>query len=155
MFNFLKTENNYINMDKRKFMYSKLLLLSFLILTIFAFYNCSGYTPEFSSNRTKLNSQLQTMINVLNGAHYSQFIQEYVDPNYISKAGGLDQVVLSFSNEKQRQILAALKAAQNIDPVSNSKGTVMTYSGGALPVAVMFRQVNNKWYLTGDWLEYN
>jgi len=95
------------------------------------------------------------MINVLNGAHYSQFIQEYVDPGYISKAGGLDQVVLSFNNEKQRQIFAALKAAQNIDPVSNSKGTVMTYSGGALPVAVMFRQVNNKWYLTGDWLEYN
>ncbi|HQY19839.1 MAG TPA: hypothetical protein PK294_03345 [Ignavibacteria bacterium] len=142
-------------MEIIKFTYLKLILISFLILTSFTFYNCSGYTPEFSNNRTKLNSQLQTMINVLNGAHYSQFIQEYVDPGYISKAGGLDQVVLSFNNEKQRQIFAALKAAQNIDPVSNSKGTVMTYSGGALPVAVMFRQVNNKWYLTGDWLEYN
>jgi len=142
-------------MDKRKFMYLKFSLLSFLILTTFVFYGCSGYTPEYSANRTKLNSQLQTMINVLNGAHYSDFIQEYVDPGYISKAGGLDQVTLSFNNEKQRQIFAALKAAQNIDPVSNSKGTVMTYSGGALPFAVMFRLVNNKWYLTGDWLEYN
>ncbi|MFZ1322283.1 MAG: hypothetical protein WAT71_12075 [Ignavibacteria bacterium] len=142
-------------MKNIKFICLKLFFISFLIFTTITFYNCSGYTPEFSNNRTKLNTQLQTMINVLNGAHYSQFIQEYVDPGYISKAGGLDQVMLSFNNEKQRQIFAALKAAQNIDPVSNSKGTVMTYSGGALPVAVMFRQVNNKWYLTGDWLEYN
>lgn len=142
-------------MDNRKFPFIKLILFSILFLSALYNYGCSGYSPEFSANRNKLNSQLQQMINVLNGAHYSEFIQQYVDPNYIKKAGGLNEVVLLFDNSKQNQIFAALKAAQNVDPISDKSGNVMTYMGNRLPLALTFKLVNNKWYLTGDWLEYN
>ncbi|MBS1517828.1 MAG: hypothetical protein JSS91_07055 [Bacteroidetes bacterium] len=135
----------------------KSLSIKILALTLFSVIciSCSGASPELVQYRSELKDQMQEMINVLNGAHYTEFMENYVEPSYITKAGGLDQAMLQFGNTKQNQIRKALQAARNIEPLFNQNKKVMTYVGNALPIPLTFKQISGKWYLTGDWFENN
>ncbi|MBK9331226.1 MAG: hypothetical protein IPM96_02215 [Ignavibacteria bacterium] len=137
-------------MKKIKLYSVKALIISVLIFSSSSIWNCSGASPELSEYRNALKIQMQTMLNTLNGAHYSQFMQNYVEPSYISKVGGLDQAVIQFDNKKQKEVYTMLQFAKNIEPLYSSKSKLMTYIDNSMPIPVTFRMVNGKWYLTGD-----
>jgi len=135
-------------MKKIKLYSVKALIISVLIFSSSLIWNCSGASPELSEYRNALKIQMQTMLNTLNGAHYSQFMQNYVEPSYISKVGGLDQAVIQFDNKKQKEVYTMLQFAKNIEPLYSSKSKLMTYIDNSMPIPVTFRMVNGKWYLT-------
>lgn len=130
--------------------YFKALIISFIFVSSSLMWNCSGASPELSQYRNALKTQMQTMVNTLNGGHYNQFMQNYVEPSYISKVGGLDQALIQFDNKKQKEVYAMLQIAKNIEPMYSSKSKLMTYFDNAMPIPVTFKMVNGKWYLTGD-----
>ncbi|MBK8982603.1 MAG: hypothetical protein IPM38_09865 [Ignavibacteria bacterium] len=137
-------------MKKIKLYSLKALFILVLIISSSLLWNCSGASPELSEYRNALKIQMQTMLNTLNGGHYSQFMQDYVEPSYISKLGGLDQAVVQFDNQKQKEVYAKLQIAKNIEPLYSSKSKLMTYIDNSMPIPVTFKMVNGKWYLTGD-----
>ena len=127
-------------------------LLTIIILTAIAFiYACSGASPEYRTYENKLRDQMQEMINVLNAAHYNEFMSTYADPSYISSMGGVDKALLEFGNKEQQQLIRDLKVSKNITPLYSEKNKEMTYISELLKVPVVFKMKNNKWYLQGDW----
>lgn len=119
------------------------------------FYSCSGsVSPDYRNYESQLKNQMQTMRNVLNGAHYNEFIAGYVDPAYVSKVGGVDQVLLQFKNKQQTEMYNALSIARNVTPLYNDSKKEMTYVSDALKNPLVFKLIGGKWYLLGDWFKY-
>ena len=94
------------------------------------------------------------MRNVLNGAHYNEFISTYVEPAYVSKVGGVDKVLLQFGSRQQTQMYNSLTAARNITPLYNESKKEMTYVSEVLLNPIVFKLIGGKWYLAGDWFKY-
>lgn len=127
---------------------------SIFLLSII-FYSCSGsVSPDYRTYENLLKNQMQTMRNVLNGAHYNQFVSQYVDPSYVSRVGGVDKVLLQFGSRQQTQMYNALSVARNISPLYNESKKEMTYVSEALINPLVFKLINGKWYLSGDWFKY-
>ncbi|MBV6480017.1 MAG: hypothetical protein HGGPFJEG_02831 [Ignavibacteria bacterium] len=137
-------------------MKSKFFCISFSIIAIaFSLYSCSGsVSPDYGKYESLLKDQMQTMRNVLNGAHYNEFVSQYVDPSYITKVGGVDKVLLQFGSRQQSQMYNALSVARNISPLYNESKKEMTYVSDALVNPLVFKLINGKWYIIGDWFKY-
>jgi hypothetical protein len=90
-----------------KSIYLKVLIL-FTVITI------SGCTasPEMGNYTVQLRNQMQDMIDVLFGGHYGEFMETYVDPEYIKSMGGVNQALLEFDNSEQERLYADLKLMQ-------------------------------------------
>ncbi len=126
--------------------------LTVIILTAIAvIYGCSGASPEYRTYENNLRDQMQEMIVVLNAGHSNEFMSTYADPSYIASKGGVNKALLEFGNKEQQQLIRDLKASKNITPLYNSKNKEMTYVSELMKVPVVFKLINNKWYLTGDW----
>lgn len=125
--------------------------IAFLLAAVI--YNCSGTSPEYREYQDALKIQIREMENVLNAGHNREFLANYVDPNYISSMGGVDAALLQFGNTRQQAVYGALKIARNMMPLYNEKSKTMTYTGTALPIPVVFKQMSGKWYLQSDYFK--
>ena len=130
-----------------------LLVSLFAALIVVVFYGCSGTSPEYSQYRSDLDNQMQEMINVLFGGHNTEFMEKYVDPSYIQKMGGMNSAMIPFTNDRARALQAALRVAKQTEPTYNPAGKQMSYFGTGLPVPIVFKMKNGKWYLQDDWLK--
>lgn len=135
-------------MKFQKKIFSLTFILSFSIAIL---YSCSGTSPEYRTYENALKLQIQEMTNVLNAAHYNEFMSKYVDPAYVAKEGGVDQALLQFDNKKQQRLYSDLKLARNTSPLYDDKTREMTYISESLSKAITFKLVDGKWYMTGDW----
>ncbi len=128
--------------------------VSIFVVSIFAFLSgCSGTSPEYSQYKYDLDIQMQEMINVLFGGHNTEFMEKYVDPSYIQKMGGINSAMIPFTNDRSRALQAALRIAKQTEPTYNPAGKQMSYFGTGLPVPIVFKMKNGKWYLQDDWLK--
>jgi hypothetical protein len=98
-------------------------------------------------------TQMQQMNVVLFAGHYSEFMSTYVNPSYIKSMGGVEQALLQFDNDEQQRLYADLKIAQTITPFYDPDKNELVYTGTILPKAIVFKQINGKWYMQGDWFK--
>ncbi len=114
---------------------------------------CSGVSPEYGGYRDTLKDQMRDMFNVLNAGHKSEFMQNYVDPSYITKVGGMDQALIQFTDSRASALQTALRIARNIQPTYDPAAKQMTYFSDVLQEPIVFRLKSGKWYLQDDWLK--
>jgi len=129
-----------------KSIYLKVLIL-FTVITI------SGCTasPEMGNYTVQLRNQMQDMIDVLFGGHYGEFMETYVDPEYIKSMGGVNQALLEFDNSEQERLYADLKLCKNITPFYNESKKELTYTSTVMQQPITFKQIGTKWYMEGYW----
>ena len=124
----------------------------FMLLVLFIA-GCSGTSPEYSGYRNALKNQMRDMFNVLNAGHKTEFIQDFVDPSYIKKVGGVDQALTQFSDSRASALQTALRIARNIEPTYDPSAKQMSYFSNSLQVPIVFKLIGGKWYLQDDWLK--
>ena len=131
-----------------KSIYLKVLIL-FTVITI------SGCTasPELGNYTVQLRNQMQDMIDVLFGGHYGEFMETYVDPEYIKSMGGVNQALLEFDNSEQERLYADLKLCKNITPFYNESKKELTYTSTVMQQPITFKQIGTKWYMEGYWFK--
>jgi hypothetical protein len=131
-----------------KSIYLKVLIL-FTVITI------SGCTasPEMGNYTVQLRNQMQDMIDVLFGGHYGEFMETYVDPEYIKSMGGVNQALLEFDNSEQERLYADLKLCKNITPFYNESKKELTYTSTVMQQPITFKQIGTKWYMEGYWFK--
>jgi hypothetical protein len=131
-----------------KSIYLKVLIL-FTVITI------SGCTasPEMGNYTVQLRNQMQDMIDVLFGGHYGEFMETYVDPEYIKSMGGVNQALLEFDNSEQERLYADLKLMQKYYPFYNESKKELTYTSTVMQQPITFKQIGTKWYMEGYWFK--
>ena len=126
---------------------------SFILSTII-FSGCGGSSSDTTSSilvfKAELNNQMQEMQNTLDDANYVMFMQNYVDPGYISDIGGINEAVTLMDISRQTELFVSLQLAKNIEPIYSKSRNVMKYIGGGLTIPMTFVQINNKWFLTRE-----
>lgn len=124
------------------------------ILSTILISGCGGSSSDSTSNilvfKAQLNNQMQEMQNTLNDADYVMFMQNYVDPGYITDIGGINEAVNLMDISKQTELFVSLQLAKNIEPIYSQSSNLMKYIGGGLTIPITFVQVNSKWYLTRE-----
>ncbi len=126
---------------------------AYVFLAIIISSGCGSSSSELEQYTTSVWSQMQTMMDVLNQGLYDKFMQNYVDPSYLTSKGGLDQSVMLFDKEEQIALYNALRISKNIQPLYNKSKSELVFISPALTKPVIFRQITGKWYLTGDWFQ--
>jgi len=141
-------------MKNKNIHFFTLVFVSSFILSTVIFSACGGSSSDTSSNilvfKAELNNQMLEMQNTLNNAEYIKFMQDYVDPGYISDIGGINEAVTLMDISKQTELFVSLQLAKNIEPIYSKTSNVMKYIGGGLTIPVTFVQINSKWYLTRE-----
>lgn len=139
--------------NKRIYFFTLVFVHAFLLSIIFLS-GCGGSSSDPAPNilefKAQLNNQMQEMQNTLNDADYVQFMQNYVDPGYITDIGGINEAVTLMDISKQTELFVSLQLAKNIEPIYSSSSNVMKYIGGGLTTPMTFVQINSKWYLTRE-----
>lgn len=124
-----------------------LLVASFGLLS-----GCSvGLSPDYNNYNQQLRNQMQEMINTLFGGHRSEFMQNYVDPSYITKMGGVDAATRLFTDQRATALQAALRVAKQVQPTYDEAARQMTYYTDGMAQPIVFKQKSGKWYLQDDW----
>ncbi|MFZ1322284.1 MAG: hypothetical protein WAT71_12080 [Ignavibacteria bacterium] len=141
-------------MKNIKIYFFTLVFVPTFILSTILISGCGGSSSDSTSNilvfKAELNNQMQEMQNSLNDADYVQFMQNYVDPGYITDIGGINEAVNLMDISKQTELFVSLQLAKNIEPIYSKTSNVMKYIGGGLTIPVTFVQINSKWFLTRD-----
>ncbi|HMQ68232.1 MAG TPA: hypothetical protein PKA90_04655 [Ignavibacteria bacterium] len=125
------------------------------VLILFAVITISGCTasPELGNYNLQLRNQMQDMIDVLFGGHYTEFMETYVDPDYIKNMGGVNQALRDFDNSEQQRLYADLKLCKNITPFYNENKKELTYTSTVMQQPITFKQIGTKWYMEGYWFK--
>jgi hypothetical protein len=135
-----------MNSVKKYLLKAKVIFLAAIIT------GCTA-SPELGNYKMQMITQMQQMNVVLFAGHYNEFMSTYVNPSYIKSMGGVEQALLQFDNDEQQRLYADLKIAQNITPFYDPDKNELVYTGTILPKAIVFKQINGKWYMQGDWFK--
>jgi hypothetical protein len=128
-----------------KYIYST---VGVLFLTIVMF-GCTGINPsaDYKTFDMQVKEELPKMVWLLQQEKREEFIREYASPKWVEDNGGVDRVLLEFTQNKADVLLEVLKRAEEMEPTIDSKNVLVTFDGPAFPHPLVFQKMIGKWRL--------
>lgn len=119
-------------------------LLLFSALTISA---CSPVSPEQA-----LNERIESSIRLIESGQYERLLVNYYQPHLVEdlKSNHNIQKLATYYGEAPQTdfLLKDLKLALQSSPEFNTSKTLATFSNEKLGLKMVWKQVDNVWYLT-------
>ena len=90
------------------------------------------------------------MVELLKEDRVQEFVELYVDLNYIKEKGGVSQVMGEFQGEAKVALTGYLELAEGMEPFVDSKNLQVTFSGQGLPRPLVFKKELGTWRLLNE-----
>ena len=127
---------------------SSLLFLG-VLFTAIVMYGCTGagVSPDYKTFDQQIKEELPKMVWLLQQEKRQEFIEEYASPKWVSDNGGVDRVMLDFTQQKANVLIEVMKRAEGMEPTIDSKNLLITFDGPAFPRPLVFQKMVGKWRL--------
>lgn len=120
------------------------LLLSFLFIA-----GCST-SSVYKTFEEQVQEMISEIITLMEQENYYDLINNYVDPEVIKEEGGIEELLRDFTEEDKVTLLKYLKETQEMLPTVDRKNLTVTYMAEDFPMALVFKKIGGRWYLTDD-----